>query len=57
MSGNENRAVAETRDWLKHNSPIPHELVLADLGLTTAEFEQRGLTSLSLDPAAPAIRA
>ncbi len=32
----EESALAEAREWLKHNKPIPHEEVLADFGLTIA---------------------
>jgi hypothetical protein len=32
ISAEEERAVAEAREWLRHNQPIPHEEVLADLG-------------------------
>jgi hypothetical protein len=37
ISAAEQCEVAETREWLKHNEPIPHEKVLADLGLTMSE--------------------
>jgi hypothetical protein len=36
----ERRAVAEADEWLKHNQPIPHEEVLAEFGLTTADWEK-----------------
>jgi hypothetical protein len=36
ISEDEERAVAEAREWLKHNQPIPHEEVLAELGLSAA---------------------
>ena len=29
----------EAREWLKHNEPIPHEQVLAELGITLEEIE------------------
>jgi len=29
----EEKALAESREWLKHNKGIPHEQVLAELGL------------------------
>jgi hypothetical protein len=35
----EERAVAEAREWLKHNKAIPHERVLAELGITLEEIE------------------
>lgn len=46
ISEEEERAVAEAREWLKHNKPIPHEQVLAELGLTLADFERMGNTPL-----------
>jgi hypothetical protein len=33
------RALDEAREWLKHNRPIPHEQVLAELGITQEEIE------------------
>ena len=36
------KAVAEADEWLKHNQPIPHEEVLADFGLTMADWESMG---------------
>jgi hypothetical protein len=50
ISEEEERAVAEAREWLKHNQPIPHEEVLAEFGLTMADFERMGSTPLSADP-------
>ena len=32
-------ALDEAREWLKHNGPIPHEQVLAELGITREEIE------------------
>jgi hypothetical protein len=49
ISEEEERAVAEAREWLKHNKPIPHEEVLAELGLTMEDFERMGRTPLSPD--------
>ncbi len=46
ISEEEERAVAEAREWLKHNKPIPHEEVLAELGLTMADFERMGRTPI-----------
>ena len=42
LSNSERRAVAEADDWLKHNHPIPHEQVLAEFGLTMADWETMG---------------
>jgi hypothetical protein len=50
ISEKEERAVAEAREWLKHNKPIPHEEVLAEFGLTMADFEEMGQTPLPPDP-------
>jgi hypothetical protein len=42
LSDAERRAVAEADEWLRHNRPIPHEAVLAELGLTAADWEKMG---------------
>jgi hypothetical protein len=34
----EKRALAEAREWSKHNKGIPHEQVLAELGITQEEI-------------------
>ena len=39
ISESENSAVAEAREWLKNNKPISNESLLAELGLTTVDFE------------------
>ena len=36
----EEKALAESREWLKHNKGIPHEQVLAELGVTQEEIDQ-----------------
>jgi len=36
----EEKAIAEAREWLKHNPGIPHEQVLAELGITQEEIER-----------------
>jgi len=33
------QALGEAREWLRHNEPIPHGQVLADLGFTQEEIE------------------
>jgi hypothetical protein len=33
----EERAVAESREWLKHNQGIPFEQVVAEMGFTMEE--------------------
>ena len=42
ISEEEERAVAESIEWLKHNKGIPHEEVLAEFGLTMEDFERMG---------------
>jgi hypothetical protein len=39
LSGAERKAVAEADEGLKHNQPIPHEEVLAEFGLTMADWD------------------
>jgi hypothetical protein len=36
----EEQTIAESREWLKHNQGIPHEQVLAELGITQEEIAQ-----------------
>jgi|KBSMisStandDraft_5_1062788.scaffolds.fasta_scaffold721055_2 hypothetical protein len=50
ISEEEERAVAEAREWLKHNKPIPHEQVLAELGLTMDDFGKMAVTPLPSEP-------
>jgi hypothetical protein len=38
------QAVAEADEWLKRNEPVPLESVLADFGLTMADWEEMGKT-------------
>jgi hypothetical protein len=35
----EEHALNEAREWLRHNKPVPHEQVLAELGITQEEIE------------------
>jgi len=46
ISEGEEHAVDEAREWRKQNKPIPQEEVLADFGLTMADFERMGRTPL-----------
>ena len=39
VTAEEERAVAEARQWLKHNPGIPFEQVVAELGFTMEEVE------------------
>ena len=45
----EEQAVAEAKEWLKQNLPIPHEQVLAEFGLTMDDF--RRMAESPLPPA------
>ena len=47
LSDAERRAVTEADEWLKRNQPIPHEEVLAEFGLTMADWEKMGREPLS----------
>jgi hypothetical protein len=40
LSDSERLAISEADEWLKHNQPIPHEEVLAEFGLTMADWEK-----------------
>jgi hypothetical protein len=46
ITDEEERAVAESIEWLKHNKGIPNEEVLAEFGLTLDDFEKMGRTPL-----------
>ena len=35
----EAKALAEAREWIEHNKAIPHEQVLAELGITQEEID------------------
>ena len=39
LTAEEAHALNEAREWLKHNEAIPHEQVLAELGITMEEIE------------------
>jgi hypothetical protein len=39
LSAEEEKALEEAREWLKHNKPIPHAQVLAELGITQEEID------------------
>jgi hypothetical protein len=47
LSNAERNAVAAADEWLKHNQPIPHEEVLAEFGLTMADWDKMGQEPLS----------
>jgi hypothetical protein len=40
VTAEEQGAVEESREWLKHNKAIPHEQVLAELGITPEEIKR-----------------
>lgn len=40
LSQADRERIAEADEWLKHNAPIPHEEVLAEFGLTIADWEK-----------------
>jgi len=46
----EERVVAEAREWRKHNEPISNEEILAEFGLTQDDFERLGRTPLPPSP-------
>jgi hypothetical protein len=39
LTGEEEKALDEAREWRKHNQAIPHEQVLAELGITQEEID------------------
>jgi hypothetical protein len=39
LMAEEIKALNESHEWLKHNDPIPHEQVLAELGITQEEID------------------
>ena len=47
LSNADRKAVAEADEWLKHNEPIPHEEVLAEFGLTMADWDKMGSEPLA----------
>lgn len=56
LSTAERKAIAEADEWLKHNEPIPHEEVLAEFGLTMADWEKMGKEPLPEEPRNEAYR-
>ena len=46
ISEEEALAVAASKNWLKSNEPIPHEDVLAEIGLSAEDFERMRRTPL-----------
>lgn len=40
LSPAEAKAITEADEWSKYNNPIPHEEVLAEFGLTMADWEK-----------------
>ena len=46
ISEDEARSVDAAKAWLKNHEPIPHDAVLAELGLTPEDFERMSRTPL-----------
>ena len=44
VSEEERREIADSYKWLENHRPIPNSEVLADYGLTEADFERMGRT-------------
>ena len=40
LTAEEIKALDEAREWLKHNAGIPHDQVLAELGVTQEEIDR-----------------
>ena len=40
LTGEEEKALDEAREWLKRNQGIPHEQVLAELGISQEEIDR-----------------
>ncbi len=40
LTAEEEKALDEAQEWLKHNPPIPHGKVLDELGLTQEEIDR-----------------
>jgi hypothetical protein len=39
LTTDEQKALTEAQDWRKHHEPVPHQQVLADLGITQEEID------------------
>ena len=39
LTSEDENALEEAREWMKHNKGIPHEQVLAELGISQAEID------------------
>jgi len=39
LTAEEEKALGEAQEWLKHNKGIPHQQVLAELGITQEEID------------------
>ena len=44
ITAEEIKALDESREWLKHNEGIPHDQVLAELGITQEEIDRYNKT-------------
>jgi hypothetical protein len=56
LSDAERKAISEADEWLRHNQPIPHELVLAEFGLTMADWEKMAVEPLPEEQAVRSIK-
>jgi hypothetical protein len=51
LSHAEHGAVTQADEWLNHNRPIRHEEILAEFGLTMADWERMGKNQLPREQA------
>src|SRR6266478_5090860 len=56
LSDAERKAISEADQWLKHNQPIPHEQVLAEFGLTMADWDEMASEPLAEEEAARRVK-
>jgi hypothetical protein len=50
LGATDRQAIAEADQWLRDNKPIPNEEVLADFGLTMADWEKMGQEPVPEEP-------
>ena len=53
IGAEEESAVAEAHEWRRHNEPVSHEELLAELGLTMADFDRMAQMPLAEEPNGP----
>jgi hypothetical protein len=44
LTAEEIKALDESREWMKHNQGVPHDEVLAELGITQEEIDRYNKT-------------